>query len=182
MSPLKILSCLLLFISFLSCCTNKKREVISTKKEKEVVKVPKKEFPSDSSQTKNKDQPQLIKKQKVPRKEKVIKVEKSPEIINNNDEKFKIPSKWENAFSTNAEWMALYAESKRAFLTGWTNEFNSNPKSKISVSELLYAYRRRMEKAFFQSPEFMEFCIQRLAEDSDFQNFKLAYSAQVNAD
>ena len=182
MPPLKTLCCLLLFISFLSCSTNKKKEVILKKKEKEVVKVPQKELPSDSSQTKNKDQPQLIKKQKVLRKEKAIKVEKSPEIINTKDKKFKIPSKWENAFSTNAEWMALYTESKTAFLTGWTNEFNSNPNSKISESELLYAYRRRMEKAFFQSPEFMEFCIQRLAEDSDFQNFKLAHSAQVNAD
>lgn len=182
MSPLKTLCCLLLFISFLSCSTNTKKEVILKKKEKEVVKVPQKELPSDSSHTKNEDQSQLIKKQKVLRKEKSTKAEKSPEIINTEDKKFKIPSKWEKAFSTNAEWMALYTESKRAFLTGWTNEFNSNPKSKISVSELLYAYRRRMEKAFFQSPEFMEFCIQRLAEDSDFQNFKLAYSAQVNAD
>lgn len=182
MSPLKTLCCLLLFISFLSCSTNTKKEVILKKKKKEVVKVPQKELPSDSSQTKNEDQSQLIKKQKVLRKEKSTKAEKPPEIINTEDKKFKIPSKWEKAFSTNAEWMALYTESKRAFLTGWTNEFNSNPKSKISVSELLYAYRRRMEKAFFQSPEFMEFCIQRLAEDSDFQNFKLAYSAQVNAD
>jgi hypothetical protein len=182
MTPLKTLCCLLLFISFLSCSTNTKKEVILKKKEKEVVKVTQRELPSDSSQTKNEDQPQLIKKQKVLRKEKAVKAEKSPEIINTKDKKFKIPSKWENAFSTNAEWMALYTESKTAFLTGWTNEFSSNPKSKISVSELLYAYRRRMEKAFFQSPEFMEFCIQRLAEDSDFQNFKLAHSAQVNAD
>ena len=182
MSPLKTLCCLLLFISFVTCCTNTKKEVILKKKEKEVVKVPQKELPSDSSQTKNEDQPQLTKNQKVLRKEKAIKVEKSPEIINTKDKKFKIPSKWENAFSTNAEWMALYTDSKTAFLTGWTNEFNSNPNSKISVSELLYAYRRRMEKAFFQSPEFMEFCIQRLAEDNDFQNFKLAYSEQVKAD
>ena len=78
--------------------------------------------------------------------------------------------------------MELYSLSKTSFITGWKNEFDSNANAKISEYELLYAYRSRMEKAFYQTPEFIEFGVQHLASDSDFISFKIEYHSHITPD
>ena len=94
----------------------------------------------------------------------------------------KIPEVWEMTFSSNKKWMELYSLSKTSFITGWKNEFDSNPNAKISEFELLYAYRSRMEKAFYKTPEFIEFGVQHLASDSDFISFKKEYHSHIKPD
>ena len=94
----------------------------------------------------------------------------------------KIPDVWEKTFSSNKKWMELYSLSKTSFITGWKNEFDSNPNASISEFELLYAYRSRMEKAFYQTPEFIEFGVQHLASDSDFLSFKKEYQLRIKPD
>ena len=100
------------------------------------------------------------------------------EIIRDN----KIPALWEQTFSSDKKWMELYSLSKTSFITGWRNEFDSNPNASISEFELLYAYRSRMEKAFYQTPEFIEFGVQHLASDSDFISFKKEYQLRIKPD
>ena len=94
----------------------------------------------------------------------------------------KIPAVWEKTFSSDKKWMELYSLSKTSFITGWKNEFDSNPNATISEFELLYAYRSRMEKAFYQTPEFIEFGVQHLASDSDFISFKKEYHSHIKPD
>ena len=94
----------------------------------------------------------------------------------------KIPAVWEKTFSSDKKWMELYSLSKTSFITGWKNEFDSNPNATISEFELLYAYRSRMEKAFYQTPEFIEFGVQHLASDSDFISFKKEYHSRITPD
>jgi len=94
----------------------------------------------------------------------------------------KIPEVWEMTFSSNKKWMELYSLSKTSFITGWKNEFDSNPNAVISEFELLYAYRSRMEKVFYQTPEFIEFGVQHLASDSDFLSFKKEYQLRIKPD
>jgi hypothetical protein len=39
-----------------------------------------------------------------------------------------------------------------------------------------------MEKAFYQTPEFIEFGVQHLASDSDFISFKKEYHSHIKPD
>jgi hypothetical protein len=39
-----------------------------------------------------------------------------------------------------------------------------------------------MEKAFYQTPEFIEFGVQHLASDSDFISFKKEYHSRIKSD
>jgi hypothetical protein len=97
------------------------------------------------------------------------KVEVKDENANNNP--VLIPEKWSKAYSSDPKWMELYEETSSAFLTGWTNEFETNPSAKISREELLFAYRRRMEKIFYDTPSFIEFSATELSESEKFKSF-----------
>ena len=82
----------------------------------------------------------------------------------------KVPEKWSNAYSNDPKWMELFQETSNAFLTGWANEFQQNPEGRISKEELLFAYRRRMEKIFFETPSFIEFSVNELKNSEQFKN------------
>lgn len=92
----------------------------------------------------------------------------------------KVPEKWSNAYSNDPKWMGLYEETSNAFLTGWSNEFQRNPTARISKDELLFAYRRRMEKIFYETPTFIEFCCYQLSNSNEFKSFMLDYNWNVN--
>ena len=83
----------------------------------------------------------------------------------------KVPEKWSNAYSNDPKWMELYEETSNAFLTGWSNEFQRNPSARISKDELLFAYRRRMEKIFYETPSFIEFSVNELRNSDRFKSF-----------
>lgn len=83
----------------------------------------------------------------------------------------KVPEKWSNAYSNDPKWMGLYEETSKAFLTGWSNEFQRNPSARISKDEILYAYRRRMEKIFYETPSFIEFSVNELRNSDRFKSF-----------
>lgn len=102
---------------------------------------------------------------------------KEPILI---EDPIKIPEKWSNAYSKDQKWMGLYDETSNAFLTGWSNEFMRNPNAKISREELLLAYRKRMEKIFFETPSFIEFCVSELGNSDKFKTFVSDYKSNVH--
>jgi hypothetical protein len=115
-------------------------------------------------------------------KKKPVSVEK-PNIpksgISTKQESIKIPEKWTNSYSSDQKWLALYEETSEAFLTGWTNEFIKNPNASISREELLFAYRRRMEKIFYETPSFIEFCFNELGNSKKLNEFIIKFKSNV---
>ena len=91
----------------------------------------------------------------------------------------KVPEKWSNAYSNDPKWMELYEETSNAFLTGWSNEFQRNPSARISKDELLFAYRRRMEKIFYETPSFIEFSVNELRNSDRFKNFITDFQSNI---
>ena len=91
----------------------------------------------------------------------------------------KVPEKWSNAYSNDPKWMGLFDETSNAFLTGWSNEFQRNPKARISKDELLFAYRRRMEKIFYETPSFIEFSVNELRNSDRFKSFITDFRSNV---
>ena len=101
------------------------------------------------------------------------------EIVQKQDPA-QIPEKWSNTYSNDPKWFALYEETSNAFLNGWRNEFIKNPDTKISKEELIYAYRRRMEKIFYETPSFIEFCVNELNKSNEFETLVSSYKSNVN--
>jgi hypothetical protein len=90
-----------------------------------------------------------------------------------------VPEKWSNAYSNDPKWMGLYEETSNAFLTGWSNEFQRNPTARISKDELLFAYRRRMEKIFYETPSFIEFSVNELRNSDRFKSFVTDFQPNI---
>ena len=82
-----------------------------------------------------------------------------------------IPSEWKISYSQDKKWMELYTSSCNFFLNGWTNEFEKHPDTHISKDELLLAYRKRMENIFYETPSFIEFCVQEMKVSAEFEQF-----------
>jgi hypothetical protein len=82
-----------------------------------------------------------------------------------------IPPKWKNTYSQDKKWMDLYESSRTYFLNGWNSEFERNPDASISRDELLIAYRKRMENIFYETPSFIEFCVQEMKVSAEFELF-----------
>jgi hypothetical protein len=91
----------------------------------------------------------------------------------------KVPEKWSNAYSNDPKWMGLFDETSNAFLTGWSNEFQRNPTARISKDELLFAYRRRMEKIFYETPSFIEFSVNELRNSDRFKSFITDFQSNI---
>ena len=91
-----------------------------------------------------------------------------------------IPTKWKNTYSQDKKWMELYESSRTFFLNGWESEFDSNPDASISKDELLLAYRKRMENIFYETPSFIEFCVQEMKASAEFELFCQKWSENVN--
>lgn len=102
----------------------------------------------------------------VKNKSEALKSKNQP-IVN---EPVKLPEKWSNAYANDPKWMELFQETSNSFLTGWANEFQRNPEARISKEELLFAYRRRMEKIFYETPSFIEFSVNELKNSEQFKN------------
>ncbi|MBM3185668.1 MAG: hypothetical protein FJZ67_05150 [Bacteroidetes bacterium] len=91
----------------------------------------------------------------------------------------KMPEKWSNAYANDPKWMELFQETSNSFLTGWANEFQRNPEARISKEELLFAYRRRMEKIFYQTPSFIEFSVNELKNSEQFNNLITDFQTNI---
>jgi hypothetical protein len=183
---------------FLSACSTNKSDNKSTQENK------KGNFVFENSTTKN-DSLNDVKSSKIKMEHSELKDEtkmsgnKSKNIKDNiklkkksfsdakNDEPVKkstvqkqepvqIPKEWVNAYSSDPKWLELYNETSDAFLNGWTNEFLKNPDARISKDELLYAYRRRMEKIFYETPSFIEFSCSELSKSEKFREFILKFN------
>jgi hypothetical protein len=168
----------LISASFLCCCNETK----SKKVEKQQIIPVTDTIPinnTDTTKITNEIPPKKIRK--INQVVKTAKKNLNDTIVKSVSDN-KIPEVWEKTFSSNKKWMELYSLSKTSFITGWKNEFDSNPNASISEFELLYAYRSRMEKAFYQTPEFIEFGVQHLASDSDFMSFKKEYHSHIKPD
>ena len=118
-----------------------------------------------------------------PKVEQFINKEKSNKLITDKtilvNDPAEIPMKWSYVYSNDQKWMSLYEETSDAFLTGWYNEFKTNLGTKISREELLFAYRRRMEKIFFETPSFIEFCLTELSSSEKFKRFIDSHETNV---
>lgn len=90
-----------------------------------------------------------------------------------------IPSEWKISYSQDKKWMELYTSSCSFFLNGWTNEFEKHPDTHISKDELLLAYRKRMEYIFYETPSFIEFCVQEMKVSSEFELFCKVWKENV---
>ena len=91
-----------------------------------------------------------------------------------------IPTKWKNTYSQDKKWMELYESSRTFFLNGWDSEFESNSDASISRDELLLAYRKRMENIFYETPSFIEFCVQEMKVSAEFELFCQKWKENVN--
>jgi hypothetical protein len=178
MTPIKLMF-FLISVSFISCCNETK----SKKVENQQIIPIKDTIPlinkTDTTKITNEIPPKKIRK--INQGVKTAKKNLNDTIVISIPAN-KIPAVWEKTFSSDKKWMELYSLSKTSFITGWKNEFDSNPNAVISEFELLYAYRSRMEKAFYQTPEFIEFGVQHLASDSDFMSFKKEYHSHIKPD
>ena len=96
------------------------------------------------------------------------------------EKKVVIPTKWKNTYSQDKKWMELYESSRTFFLNGWESEFEGNPDASISRDELLLAYRKRMENIFYETPSFIEFCVQEMKISAEFELFCQRWKENVN--
>jgi hypothetical protein len=178
MTPIKLMF-FIISASFLSCCNETKNKKAENQ---QIIPNTKSISPinnTDTTKVTNEIPPKKIRK--INQGVKTAKKNLNDTIVKSISDN-KIPEVWEKTFSSNKKWMELYSLSKTSFITGWKNEFDSNPNAAISEFELLYAYRSRMEKAFYQTPEFIEFGVQHLSSDSDFLSFKKEYHSHITPD
>jgi hypothetical protein len=101
-------------------------------------------------------------------------------IVTTEPKKPQLPFKWKNTYSQDKKWMELYESSRTYFLNGWNSEFERNPDASISKEELLLAYRKRMENIFYETPSFIEFCVQEMKISAEFELFCQKWSENVN--
>jgi len=178
MTPIKLLF-FIISATFLTCCNETKPKKVENQ---QIIPVTDTISPINSAETtKITDEIPPKKIRKINQGIKTAKKNLNDTIVKSIPDN-KIPAVWEKTFSSDKKWMELYSLSKTSFITGWKNEFDSNPNATISEFELLYAYRSRMEKAFYQTPEFIEFGVQHLASDSDFISFKKEYHSHIKPD
>ena len=178
MTPIKLMF-FLISVSFLSCCKETKPKKVENQQITPVTDTIPPINNTDTAKITNEIPPKKIRK--INQGVKTAKKNLNDTIVKSISDN-KIPAVWEKTFSSDKKWMELYSLSKTSFITGWKNEFDSNPNASISEFELLYAYRSRMEKAFYQTPEFIEFGVQHLASDSDFLSFKKEYHSHITPD
>lgn len=113
--------------------------------------------------------PTPIKQKPVVNKSKTTQTEKK-EVI---------PARWKYVYSKDKKWMDLYESSRTYFLNGWNTEFERNSDAQISKDELLLAYRKRMENIFYETPSFIEFCVQEMKVSTEFEDFCQKWNEQV---
>jgi len=178
MTPIKLMF-FLIAASFLSCCNETKPKKVENQ---QIIPIEDTIPPINKTDTtKIIDEIPPKKIRKINQGIKTAKNNLNDTIVKSIPDN-KIPAVCEKTFSSDKKWMELYSLSKTSFITGWKNEFDSNPNAVISEFELLYAYRSRMEKAFYQTPEFIEFGVQHLTSDSDFISFKKEYHSHIKPD
>jgi len=165
----------LLFSSLLfSACGEQKPKKQSKAKEIEKPKIKqntisKDTFTLSSNKQTEVETPIQKKPQQTVKPKKVA--EKKIELTATPPAELEIPTKWKSAYSNSPKWMSLYSSSQNSFLKGWQNEFELKPSIRISKDELLQAYRSRMETVFYETPSFIEFCVQEMKVSTEFELF-----------
>jgi len=165
---------LLIFASFIGSCENKSTSKSNKKKIEQIKKndIQVNDKISDSinfeTQTSSEKKPNYNLPKKSRTKKSIVQKVVSDSI---EEQSIKIPEKWKNTYSSNPKWMSLYSTSLTSFLKGWEKEFESNSSSRVSREELLQAYRSRMENIFYETPSFIEFCVQEMKLSTEFEEF-----------
>ena len=90
-----------------------------------------------------------------------------------------IPQKWTDAFAA-PEWQEYYHESSSAFMNGWEKELQKDSSFIINKDDLLRIYRGKMEKIFYASPEFVEYSVQKLKSESQFEILEKKFPKHFN--
>ncbi len=90
-----------------------------------------------------------------------------------------IPQKWTDAFAA-PEWQEYYHESSSAFMKGWEKELQKDSAFVVNKDDLLRIYRGKMEKIFYASPEFVEYSVQKLKSESQFELLEKKYPSHFN--
>jgi len=90
-----------------------------------------------------------------------------------------IPEKWLNQYDKDKKWQEMYNTSVASFLRGWENEFTEHPTSHLPKDELIFAYRKRMEKLFFEHPSFIEYSQKKFTESKELSEFLKKWEANI---
>jgi len=158
--------------------------------------------PNKSAEKSNKKTPSPEKKTTVPVKKKLEEDKKTPKIIPSKllpiqkkmdkapneilvpmesitEPKMNIPQKWSDAFAAE-EWQEYYHESSSAFMNGWEKELQKDSSFVVNKDDLLRIYRGKMEKIFYASPEFVEYSVQKLKSESQFELLEKKYPKHFN--
>lgn len=90
-----------------------------------------------------------------------------------------IPQKWTDAFAA-PEWQEYYHESSSAFINGWEKELQKDSSFVVNKDDLLRIYRGKMEKIFYASPEFVEYSVQKLKSESQFEMLEKKFPKHFN--
>ena len=143
---------------------NEDKEVTNSKEEQ-----PEQIIEKQTKQTVNSVNPKIKTASKVSNSTTKKQVSTKKLVI--EEKKEVIPTKWKNTYSQDKKWMELYESSRTFFLNGWDSEFESNSDASISRDELLLAYRKRMENIFYETPSFIEFCVQEMKVSAEFELF-----------
>ena len=91
-----------------------------------------------------------------------------------------MPEKWVKQYDRDKKWQEMYATSVASFLKGWENEFTEHPASHIPKDELIFAYRKRMEKLFFDTPSFIEYSTKKFTESKELSEFLKKWAGNIN--
>ncbi len=90
-----------------------------------------------------------------------------------------MPEKWVNQYDHDKKWQDMYKTSVSSFLKGWENEFTEHPQSHLPKEELIFAYRKRMEKLFFEQPSFIEYSQKKFTESKELSEFLKKWEANI---
>ena len=121
--------------------------------------------------------------------EKILPIQKKTEKAPNEilvvketpkEPKMNIPQKWTDAFAAK-EWQEYYHESSSAFMSGWEKELQKDSSFVVNKDDLLRIYRGKMEKIFYASPEFVEYCVQKLRSENQFELLEKKYPKHFNS-
>lgn len=138
---------------------------------------PKQIIKEQTKQTVNSVNPKIKTTSKVSNSKTKKQATSNPQAV--DEKKEAIPVKWKNTYSQDKKWMELYESSRTYFLNGWNFEFESNPDASISRDELLFAYRKRMENIFYETPSFIEFSVQEMKVSAEFELFCQKWKGNV---
>ena len=91
-------------------------------------------------------------------------------------------NKWEEAFGKDAKWQDLYQSSVTHYLNGISNNLAQNASLKITKSQLVFVYGKKMYDAFPLTPEFAEYSALKFEQSEDLKGFIAQHPGRITED